>query len=292
MSGQQPFPLKARDRVGRSLVGDLPPPESHLDFRVSSTQRWRAVIRILLDVRDRTHGFILFRTAQCFRGIRVQHARPDNMYSATRLPPHCPRSEPSATGCYPTRPERRPASVDFFPRALKRHTLIDTIIYMHSSISDLKTCMIFYPRAVGALAGTRRIERGYDAEPAGDPNVRGGLDSPDGLNDGLDDRRHTSNTTDDDRMAYSRAHRHGRADFLQPPPPTTTRVEEVVKAPRARGSGQRAREGRTMVTRQVPGRPLVEVPLGAKKKWVIRHKGGKQLLRLAPDWRHSTRWTA
>ncbi|CAB0030600.1 unnamed protein product [Trichogramma brassicae] len=62
--------------------------------------------------------------------------------AATRLPPHCPRSEPSAAGCYPTRPERRPASVDFFLRALKRHTLIDTYIYMHSSISDLKTCMI------------------------------------------------------------------------------------------------------------------------------------------------------
>ncbi|CAB0040714.1 unnamed protein product [Trichogramma brassicae] len=111
---------------------------------------------------------------------------------------------------------------------------------------------------VGALAGTRRIERGYDAEPAGDPNVRGGLDSPDGLNDGLDDRRHTSNTTDDDRMAYSRAHRHGRADFLQPPPPTTTRVEEVVKAPRARGSGQEStggtNHGDATGTRQTIGR--------------------------------------
>ncbi|KAL7307797.1 hypothetical protein TKK_0000119 [Trichogramma kaykai] len=39
----------------------------------------------------------------------------------------------------------------------------------------------------------------------------------------------TTDLTIHDGVAYSRAHLHGRADFLRSPPPTTTRMERVAK---------------------------------------------------------------
>ncbi|CAB0034915.1 unnamed protein product [Trichogramma brassicae] len=138
-------------------------------------------------------------------------------------------------------------------------------------------------------AGTRRIERGDDVEPVGDSDVRGGLDNTDGTHDRLGHRQHDPDETNDDRAAYPRAHRPRRTDLLQPTTTTALRVEKRAETIREHeAADKRAREGRTMVTRQIPGESWVEVPLGAKK-WVIRHKDGKQLLRLDPkigDIRH------
>ncbi|KAL7304640.1 hypothetical protein TKK_0002887 [Trichogramma kaykai] len=75
------------------------------------------------------------------------------------------------------------------------------------------------------------------------PDVRGGLDDFDGMDDRLDLGRYAPDETIHDGVAYSRANRHGRVNFLQPPLPTTTRMEEVAKAPGTRGGGQESTGG-------------------------------------------------